>query len=304
MSSLTIPSTSNMIIGRIYPETRQSLFDFVHRYSDGAESVAIQAGHYLVYYDHTEDILLPCVREELKSPRHSVVMNSVGVFPFLTWKLALEMLGKLNCQRKGILTVVNDWQYVPKHVDRGRFYQDHARLFDSYKMELQQRNEVTLITQRDLGFKVKTGDWFSEVSIRNQYKRQISKLVKRNGLPAAAELAQNGDTHTCSLIDDVGTRHEIYCTGKRPSCTQEITELVRQICLEGEYQVFMNIYPLVCKEYVQAGTELCFEMNHLKSNIVVNIGIPSNSVSGISDLFANAETTVHANHTNTGRKRL
>lgn len=283
-----------MIIERTYPKSMEDLLSAIARHADGAESVAVQAGHFLVYYDHTEDQLLPCVREELKSPRHAVITNSVGVFPFLTWQLGLDILRSTSARRKSILTVVNDWQYLPDHVDRARFYARHDKLFPSYADALAKQADVGLLTQRELGFKVKTGIWFSEVSLRNQYKRQVSKMLKAGSLPASAQFSENGDTVSCSLVDAVGRHQEIYCTGKRPTCTQEIAELVRQVCVQGQFSLLINLYPLVCKQYVQAGTELCADLIGPGSCRVLNIGMLSSNVTRTPDILAHAEMTFHA----------
>lgn len=264
-----------MITECAYPKSTGELVKIVRKHTDGFDSVAVQAGHFLVYYYNTEGIMLPCVRQELKSPAHSVKADSIGVFPFMTWRTGLELLKNMDCPKKAILTVVNDWQWLPKHVDRAGFYQKYPYLFDSYLKELNKYNDVVLLTQNDLGYKVKTGVWFSEVSLRNQYKRQISKMVKRGALPENAELFENGHTESCSLDTAVDKRQEIYCTGKRPSCTQEIAELVRQICIVGKYEMFINIYPLVCKQYVQGGTELCISLMNSADINVINIGIPT-----------------------------
>lgn len=282
-----------MIEERYYPNSMEDLMRTIVRFVDRASSVAIQAGHFLVYYDHTEDIVLPCVRQELKSSRHAVIADKVGVFPFLTWQLGLEFLKEISASSKSILTVVNDWQYLPEGIDRARFYKQYETLFDSYADVLAKHSEVNLLTQRDLGFKVKTGVWFSEVSLRNQYKRYISKLIKTNSLPSTVEIADNEDTITCSLVDAVGRRQEIYCTAKSPSCAQEIAELVRQICCVGQYDMFVNIFPLVCKEYVHEGTDLAFYISDLGRATIINIGTPSSEIQNRLTLFSNCEISIH-----------
>lgn len=282
-----------MIKQRLYPRTINELKEIVNKYSEGVKSVACQAGHFLVYYDHTEDLLLPGVAEELNGPRHNLIKQEVGFFPILTWELGINLLTSICVGMKSILVVVNDWQYIPKEVERSRFYSIYSDLFPSYDKLLSDTTDINILMPKLLKHGTKTDPFFSETSLRNQYNRNITKTIDSIKLNDEIELFSNGNEIECSLIDTVGRKQEVYCTGKHANCTQEIAELNRQMKKLASNDLFINIFPLVCKEYVTSGTELAFSLFKLKKYTVINIGMPSSGINNYRDIFRNCECIIH-----------
>src|SRR3989339_2122973 len=135
-----------MIKERLYPRSIDELKAIINRYTRGVDSIACQAGHFLVYYDHTEDMLLPGIAEELDGPRHEIIKQEIGYFPELTWILGLDLLSSSAAANKYVFTIVNDWQYLPHGIDRARFYEKNANLPQGYKKNLENHdNKIRLL---------------------------------------------------------------------------------------------------------------------------------------------------------------
>ena len=168
-----------MIIKRLYPEHPQELIDKLADQLQGARCVVIQAGHFLLYYDHTEARLLPGIADALDGPRHALVAQEIGHYPLLTWQLAIPMLAAVTIPRKLAMVVVNDWQYVPKEVDRFNFYRQYPVLPKTYQALLDQYPEIQLLRPRQASGS-RTGDYFSEQTLRNAYERHVKELIKND----------------------------------------------------------------------------------------------------------------------------
>lgn len=283
-----------MIVKRVFPANFEELKGLVSEASSGAKSIAVQAGHFLVYYDHTEDQLLPCVASELNGPRHEIISSEVGQFPLLTWEIGIDLLrGFPSNIKKQILIVANDWQYLPKGIDRFRFYSRYPSIFGAYQELLNSEPEISLITPKSLGMGKETNQFFSEVSLRNQYNRNVLKYVDSPESRDRIESKIGKEGLECSLIDVLGRQQQIYCAGKEASCTHEIAELTRQIVSLGENDVFINLYPIVCKEYVEAGIELSIELKAVENQTVISVGMVSSGVSNRNELFKASNYAQH-----------
>ncbi len=282
-----------MILERLYPKTLGELESMVAPRCADATSVTVQAGHFLVYYDRTEDQLLPCVESELLGPRHEVIRKEVGHFPLLTWEIGVRLLASLPAPKKHLMVLVNDWQYLPDGIDRSRFYEAHKTLPASYTSILEtEEDSIELLTPHQYGKSMFTGDFFGEQSLRNQYGKHVKQLIAQGKLPDNAELDMNGDTLSCSLVDVVGHKQEIYCAGKGQNCTHEVAELLHTVASITQCSVFINLFPLVCKQYVEAGTELGFDLFNTPVATVINIGMPATGVLSLEQLCASSAITL------------
>ena len=282
-----------MILERLYPKTLGELNSLVALKCADAASVTVQAGHFLVYYDRTEDQLLPCIGSELLGPRHDVIRKEVGHFPLLTWEIGISLLAALPVTQKHIMVLVNDWQYLPDGIDRVRFYESHNRIPTSYANVLEREGgSIKLLTPPRLGKALLVGDFFSEQSLRNQYAKHVKQLIAQDELPSNVELNTNGGTLSCSLVDVVGKKQEIYCTGKGQNCTHEVAELLFVAESLTNCEVFINLFPLVCKQYVEAGTELSLDLFKTPIRTVINIGMPATGVSSMEQLCTSSAVTL------------
>lgn len=284
-----------MIIQHTYPRTREELSTLVRERTAGAESVAIQAGHFLLYYDRTEDQLLPCVASELIGPRHEPIRKAAGFFPILTWELGVRLLNAIPAKSKFIMALVNDWQYVPKDVPRARFYEQTPHIPTTFQNCLDERgNGIKLLMPAQKRNGNKTGQLFSEHGLRKQYARHVKQLIEKSELPRNAELQGNSENLTCNLVDTLGRKQEIYCTGKSENCTHEVAELIFSVNALTECDAFINLYPLVCKEYVETGTELSFELFKTPMTVVLNIGMAATGVLSEEALLRSTAVTIQS----------
>ena len=284
-----------MIVQRSYPRTREDLLSLVRERTAGAKSVVVQAGHFLLYYDRTEDQLLPCVASELVGPRQEPIRKAAGLFPILTWELGVELLNAVSAKDKFIMVLVNDWQYVPKDVPRARFFEQNPNIPAAFQSCLDTHgNDIKLLTPTQKRSLKQTEKLFSEHGLRKQYAKHVKDLIKRRELPANVELQANGEHLNCSLVDALGRKQEIYCTGKSENCTHEVAELIFSVNALAGCDAFINLYPLVCKEYVEAGTELSFELFKTPMKAVLNIGMTATGVLSEKDLLNSTAVIVQS----------
>jgi len=258
-----------MIVEKAYPSGVEELLAFVKKHCAGVKSVAVQAGHFLLYYDHTENLVLPGVAEELVSPRFSIIRNQIGYFPLATWKLGLRLLTEIEADKKQVFCVVNDWQYLPENaagVDRNVFYQKTPSLFSSYAEELLRHTGVELLTPPVTPNSSKTV-FFSEQTLRNQYERHIKKVRHQF---QGQQLPQE----RYDLIQCIQDKEEIWCYKKRPNCVHEVAELLFQLQNLSAPDVYIGIYPKSCMGYITQGTELAQELFNIRMR-VCNIGLPA-----------------------------
>ncbi|MDZ7721641.1 MAG: hypothetical protein U5R06_02145 [candidate division KSB1 bacterium] len=272
-----------------FANDEKNILDIIKSNLASCQSIAIQAGHFLVYYDHTEDLLLPGIAEELKNPRYEIVKEEIGYFPLLSWKFGLDLIEKINAQNKHVLVLANDWQYIPKNIDRMRFYDKFSSLPNSYNDYLESKQSLNLLKPVMDNNDLETGDFFSEQTLRNEYGRHIKKLVKNKQLPESANIVKNNSGLTCNIINSIGQREEIYCSNKRENCRQEVAELLYQIKKMTGCDTIINIYPKACKEFVHAGTILFGKIFCTKDTVkIINIGCNSIQVEDRADLLKNA----------------
>ena len=286
-----------MIVERNFPTTLSALIDLVRGRADNAPSVVLQAGHFLLYYDNTEDQILPCVASELTGPRQQLIRDTLGYFPSLTWEVGLRILDALPAQHKRVLVLVNDWQYLPRGIHRRRFYQDHPRLPASYRTTLASTayQPQLLIPSRPRKA-LHTGEFFSEQTLRNQYGKHFRRMIAAKTLPANTNITSNGRTLTCSLLDAIGSQQEVYCAGKGQNCSHEVAELLSMVTRLSECSVFVNLFPLVCREYVESGTEIAFDLFRTPLRTVFNIGMAAASIRTVSELLQSCEVVIQEPH--------
>ena len=284
-----------MILARHYPDTFDGLIDLIRAQVSPSSSIVVQAGHFLVYYDHTEDQLLPCVASELRGPRQEVISSDLGYFPLLSWEIGLALLAAIPTHNTHILVLVNDWQYLPKDVNRERFYKCYRELPRPYRDALAKAGQsISLVAPPRVRKGLHTGPFFSEQTLRNRYGKHVKEILARNTLPTDAVVEGSADTLTCSLVDVVGRREEIYCAGKTYHCTHEVAELLYETEQLTGCDVFVNLFPLVCKEYVEAGTELSFSLFHTRIRTVINLGMRASGVRTIDDLLTSCNAVIHS----------
>lgn len=280
-----------MIASRLHPRTTEALTALAVDAARGATSVVVQAGHFLLYYDIVEDRLLPCVAGELTSPRHELVRREAGEFPLLSLKLGLEVLAAIPARSRSLMIVVNDWQYLPKEIDRRRFYETFKRLPAGYEAALDRyRGKIDLLVPpKGAG----TTPFFGEMNLRNQYRKNVERLMESRSLPESAIVEQGPGGVVCSLSDAVGRRREVYCSSKTGDCAGEIAQMLRSARELAACDCFINFYPAVCRDFVESGTEIGEDLLGNRIARVLNIGLPTSGVETAEDLLTACEVAWH-----------
>ena len=219
-----------------------------------------------------------------------------GTFPLITWNLGLDLLNHLSCERRMIMTVVNDWQHVPKGIPRQTFYQTHKQLPSSYLAALEASHKpVELLQPPRKASGHCTRPFFSEMNQRNQFRTRVKTMLTKSLLPSMVSITHGREGVVCSLPD--GSAHNqgraFYCTGKSPDCAAQIAQMLSHAHELSGCDGFINIYPLVCRTYVEGGTELAFDLFKTRIPVVVNIGLPSSRASSLTASLRQCEVSIH-----------
>jgi hypothetical protein len=192
------------------------------------------------------------------------------------------------------MVVVNDWQYLPKECKRSDFYMSQKQLPGCYAEELSRYSDsITLFEPKKVNSGISTAPFWSEMNLRNRYQRHFSKLITSGGLPKDAILEIQPDAVYCSFPDLAGVKREVYCSCQTGDCAGEIAEMLYESGLRTGATCFINIYPLVCREFVELGSQLSVDLLGSSCTTVLNIGVQSTAVRDNSHLIETAEVSLH-----------
>jgi hypothetical protein len=254
----------------------------------------MQAGHFLLYYDKETGKIIPCIPEALNDPRHAGIRADYGQFPIITWRLGLRLLDSLVASAKRIMIAVNDWQYLEKGCNRADFYAQQKKLPGSYEQELvRYSKDISLFQPKPLKSGDSTRPFFGEMNLRNRFQRHVSKLMKSGKLPSSVIHHSSNGMVTCSFPDLAGIQREVYCSGKSGDCAGEIAEMIHEASKHSGVTCFINLYPLVCREFVELGSQLAVELLSSSCKTVLNLGFQSTAVRDEDQLIATTEATLH-----------
>lgn len=282
-----------MHLERSHPSSIDDLLRLVEEASGCGPSIVAQAGHFLLYFDEQLNQAKPCIADP-DFPQQNDTLENYGHFPLLTWSLGLEMLSQSRCFEKEVLLLVNDWQYLPQAVNRSEFYSNNPELPAVFRATLSEHASVRLLRPNTIGEESVTGPFFGEMHLRNRYKKRIARMIREQTLPPDVVLDSSGGHLTCSMPLSGGPPAEIYCSGKSADCTAEVAELLLQISASRPQAVFLNIYPIVCRDFVQKGTLLAKRLGVFNLARVINIGFPSSGVFTTESLVTGCEVAVHS----------
>jgi hypothetical protein len=282
------------------PSSWAELAEAVRFATAGCRSVAVHAGHFLLHYEEAQQRLVPCVESELGTMMDEPVRREVAQFPELSWRLACRLIKEMAWPETCVLIIVNDVQYIPSASDRQGFFERYSRLPTSYidiarEFDLE---KLPLLTPAGLGSLDAPRPYFSERALRNRYNRTIKKLIKSELLPAGFEMESAAAGTTC-LVDVAGTNRKVYCASEDADCAQEIAQVTDDIYRLAQCDGFVNLYPGVCREFIEVGSELSFSLYASGVSKIVNIGLPATGVASEEDLVEEAEVVVH--HRGAGR---
>jgi hypothetical protein len=282
---------------RHFPKNFAAMQSLVHSAAGPAGCLVFQAGHFLLIHDEETGALLPCIEGQEAGGKAEAIISHYGCFPVLTFELALRLIRGLPATQAHLMVVVNDWQYVPGHCNREDFYTNwHGRLPEAYREALEVDpigNAVQLLEPEPLREGISTAPFFGEMNLRNRYQRRISKLVATGKLPSTALVEKTEKTTICKMPDPSGAMQEIYCSGKTGDCSGEIAEMLREGRVRTGASVFINLYPAVCRDFVESGTWRAKELFGVDFATVINLGFPSSGIMDCEGMIEGCECTIH-----------
>lgn len=282
-----------MIIGKYNPNNLDELIKIINKYTNCVESVSMQSGHFLVYYDNTEDRFIPVIAHELSSPRHQIIKEEIGYFPIISWEVGIKILKNINVKSKNILVLVNDWKYVNKGVDKWRFYKTYNKI-PPYYIELinKSQDNINIIKPPSDCQNVYTGDFFSEQSLRNQFEIHVKNIFENADGKSIIELNK---IFTEVYGDNIKPIENIfdYLFCKNKMCISEVAQLIFIISKYFKHNMFLNIVPILCRDYVIKGTELSWSLFESKIDYVINIILNFQYIKTERDITKDMEVIVH-----------
>lgn len=283
-----------MIVDRHSPRSAAELIKSIANALDGSRVAVVQAGHFLLFLDTNTNRALPCVASEMSEERFGPFREEAGHFPQLSWSLALKVLSAVPTEKRYLLVLVNDWQYVKNLDARSGFYEEHVVLPKSYILadEVAKQANVALLTPSGVTTFSGERPYFRETTLRNQFNRRLEKLSSSNSIPEGMAVAQDADGATC-VVDVMGAKREIYCSSKSADCAGEVAQLIDQAHALVSCDTFINFAPAVCKQFVELGSELGPRVFGPKVRRVINVFLPATQVYEESDFFDEAELSIH-----------
>jgi len=284
-----------MKLTRHHPKGFEAISDLVQRAAGESKSVVFQAGHFLLVYDQSEESIYPCIYGESQAQGGAYFSENYGHFPVMTWRIALRLMQNLKAPSKHIMIVVNDWQYIPKSAGRFDFYKTYGgRLPAVYQEELTKYPErIRVLEPKPIKNGTSTAPFFGEMNLRNRYQRRVEKLIASGDLPASAVLERTPTHTSCSFPSLSGELQEIYCSGKTGDCSGEIAEMLRDAAERTGATTFVNLYPAVCRDFVELGTSHSVALFRANLDKVLNLGFPSSGVNSENQLLENCEASLH-----------
>jgi len=254
----------------------------------------MQTGHFLLFHDEKEDKILPCIGSELDSKKHSDIIETYGHFPTLTWDTGIDLLSQLNVSKKLLLVLVNDWQHIPPTVDRNLFYKSHKKLPSRYLNYLEAKgNGIQLLEPQKIRKAQTTAPFFGEMNLRNKFRKRMAKLIKEGLLPSGLLLEQADGIKSCVVQNEQGQNRQVYCSEKTGDCATEVAQLCSEISTSYPRATLINIFPAVCKDHVEAGTEYAFDLFKTPLSKVINVSLPSTGVTTTQEILADTAVTIH-----------
>jgi len=279
-----------MIAGRHFPRSGAELGDIITEALRQSRTVAVQSGHFRLYDLPSGDKAGACIASEMQDEALEQLKEEHAYFPHLTWDLACRVLVDVPQKERYLLVLVNDWQYVRRIQARAAFFDDHLQLPKSYAIPPPGVRLLTPTGPSDFGVE---RPYFSERSLRNSFHRRLKKMVASGELPPGIELEMNSSGAACSLVDAAGERKEIYCSSKSADCAGEVAELIDRTHELVEWDTFINFFPIVCKQFVELGTEAANGIFATPMRQVINVALPATRVRTEQDLLDEAEITIH-----------
>lgn len=248
----------------------QKLESIINNLVKKDSALIIHAGHFLLLYDKVHDKIIPGIYPYMKQAGfEEQLCEEMGLFPLLTWELAVKLLARIEARKKNLLIIVNDWQYLKEFKERRyEFYKDCPALPREFSKILEDEGlaESLLLTPAR---NVRTGVYFSEKHMRKKFQRTVKKIGKEINLTEM----------NCDL-----EKTGVFCGN--PNCAAEIAQVIGEVAgaNNAHAHVFVNFYPLSCRAFVEEGSRVATDIFQLKHTIILNIGVSNLGIKTIDDV--------------------
>lgn len=286
-----------MQISRHHPRDKAELAAILASCACSSRKVVMQAGHFLLYYDEPSKQTYRCIDEDLTSPHLSRLRRDYAQFPLLSWILGLDLLGTLPAHLETqVMILVNDWQHVPRSFSRSDFYHNPRSLPQSYQLALSRCPDIHLLEPRPPRDEsaLDTRPFFSETTLRNQYKKHMDKAIRQALIPDSLHLRTDASGKVGALVLNGRPPRDIYRSTTPGDCATEIAQLLFSLATAHECDCFVNLYPDACQPSVEYGTEIAPLLFNKRPAVVANVALPSVSVSTTEDLVRQSSVTIYA----------
>ncbi len=272
----------------LFPESKVELLQLLINSVSGKNKVAILGGHFMLFYDKTEDELKPVIWQEQESDKHKdFAIQYAGDFPFKSFQYSLELYERLkdiNIDSK-IVLLVNDHKFQNKNfqpnisssiLNRGgllrkKFYRRNKvpKCYSDLMSKISKEHKKIILSndnsKRDETDLLPKETWFySEQKLRKRFDNYVlPRLLKEN------KVFKDGGKEDENVFFKTHIQGEEICLTEngKCGCTAEVTELISDLLNKKMYEMIFFI-PKECTDAVNYGIDIALNLNKIKSRII------------------------------------
>lgn len=250
--------------------------------STASQNLHIVAGHFMLFHDKIDNLLIPGIFEDIINPELSAQVRArVGVFPTYSWQLGIKLAEHhITTSEKcaNLILLINDWQYASNggvnNDYRASFYQRFETLPPSYRESL---NSSKLLSTANVMPSRKHPLCYPETWLKNRFQNEAERLVKQGKLQKN-NITTQPEFSEISFTDAYGTSLPLVSCGMT-GCAGEITELISEAYRAGA-RTLIILAPSECHAPIRMGVEIALTLYDLDPISVM-----------VADLGGNGELT-------------
>jgi hypothetical protein len=240
-------------------------------------------GHFPLYFSPIEKKVLPGIYQEIadEKSREDVLAN-FGGFPLFTWEIACNIVNKgvdLGIDSQ-LLLLINDWQEVPAFMTQDLSLPNPYRetFFNNFNHLPSTYNKVFSTHKLDFDnniFKLDESKFYlKELNLRDRFKRYIKKNYKIELDLNECHYSDGNFEYDSNLLIEKGNA----------GCAGEISQMIYETIKVDEKVAIINFLPLCCKNAVNIGTELIYNLFN-KNPKVLNVFLCTQNTIHKNDFF-------------------
>jgi hypothetical protein len=257
--------------------------------------IIINCGHFLVVSDSTSitPVYTSILNFDIPAEKKNQIYSDFGDFSFGSFELGIDILVHFQGKSKDckLTLLVNDWQKIEGDYERNesnpnkfrnQFFENFITPPRPYK-ELIDKNKLP--DSIWLGYNNKDYFFFRETRLRDRFKRNIKKismnqffaLNNQDCLISCSEFKKDMNSNIYYHFSDEYGISKLVENGK-VGCAGEITQLIFEISDRLSEACLINILPYACRQSVNLGTKIAFDINSNIDLKVINIFPDSKSI--------------------------